>query len=103
MDDKETRALLVRIADALERLAPPPVPGPDTTAASAFVWHAEGAQLVASYMRLGQHAPGDLVGIRADPAYERAPLDSPELRALRGELLRIGYALREEDVRGLPA
>ena len=31
---------LARIAAALERLAPPPPPAPDFTAADAFVWHA---------------------------------------------------------------
>ena len=30
---------LIRIAAALERLAPAPVPAPDLTAAEAFVWH----------------------------------------------------------------
>lgn len=35
-----TDATLARIADALERMAPPPAPTPDWTAASAFVWHA---------------------------------------------------------------
>lgn len=34
-----SRATLARIADALERLAPPPVPLPDLTAADAYVWH----------------------------------------------------------------
>jgi predicted AAA+ superfamily ATPase len=33
--------LLVRIADALERLAPPPAPRNDLDAADAFVWHAD--------------------------------------------------------------
>jgi len=32
------RASLTRIADALERMAPPPAPAPDFTAADAFVW-----------------------------------------------------------------
>ena len=32
-------AALTRIAAALERLAPPPAPAPDFTAAEAFVWH----------------------------------------------------------------
>ncbi|MDG3040744.1 ATP-binding protein [Roseicyclus marinus] len=32
---------LMRIAAALERIAPPPAPTPDWTAATAFVWHAE--------------------------------------------------------------
>nr|WP_246588147.1 ATP-binding protein [Paracoccus bogoriensis] len=30
---------MARIADALERLAPPPVPLPDLTSADAYVWH----------------------------------------------------------------
>ncbi|MEC9347797.1 MAG: ATP-binding protein [Pseudomonadota bacterium] len=39
--------LLARIADALERLAPPPPALPDTRAADAFVWQADGARLIA--------------------------------------------------------
>lgn len=35
------RLALDRIADALDRMAPPPVPAPDFTAAPAFVWHPE--------------------------------------------------------------
>ncbi len=38
---------LKRIAEALERLAPPPPPAPDFAAAEAFVWHPEVASLVA--------------------------------------------------------
>lgn len=38
-------ALLVRIAEALERLAPPPAPEPDFGAADAFVWHADSEAL----------------------------------------------------------
>jgi hypothetical protein len=34
-------ATLMRIAEALERLAPPPPPAPDFAAADAFVWHAD--------------------------------------------------------------
>jgi predicted AAA+ superfamily ATPase len=37
----KTNALLARIADALDRLAPPPPPKPDLAAADAFVWHPE--------------------------------------------------------------
>ncbi|MBX9634869.1 MAG: ATP-binding protein, partial [Magnetospirillum sp.] len=33
--------LLARIADALERLAPPPLAAADLTVADAFVWHAD--------------------------------------------------------------
>ncbi|WP_378945244.1 ATP-binding protein [Paracoccus sp. R86501] len=36
-----TRPPLDRIADALERLAPPPVPSPDFARADAFVWHTD--------------------------------------------------------------
>jgi uncharacterized protein len=32
-------AALIRIAEALERLSPPPLPAPDFDAASAFIWH----------------------------------------------------------------
>ena len=38
-------ALLARIADALERLAPKPKAAVDLAAADAFVWHAEGERL----------------------------------------------------------
>lgn len=37
------RPLLERIADALERLSPPPLDGGDFTAADAFIWQAERA------------------------------------------------------------
>lgn len=33
-------ALLVRIAESLERIAPPPPPAPDFAAADGFLWHA---------------------------------------------------------------
>ena len=38
-------SILDRIADALERLAPPPPATPDFLAAEAFVWHPEGRRL----------------------------------------------------------
>jgi len=41
----DTIALLSRIADALDRLAPPPPPAPDLSATDAFVWHADPDQL----------------------------------------------------------
>ncbi|HEY8384289.1 MAG TPA: ATP-binding protein [Microvirga sp.] len=41
----ETAALLARIADALERLAPSGQTKPDFTAADAFVWHMAGRRL----------------------------------------------------------
>ncbi len=42
MDTPDTAALLTRIAEALERLAPPPAGGIDLSVADGFVWHAEG-------------------------------------------------------------
>ncbi len=39
--------ILNRIADALERLAPPPPAAPDFSAAEAFVWHPERRRLAA--------------------------------------------------------
>ncbi len=41
MAEPDLASLLRRIADALERLAPPGAPVNDLTAANAFVWHAE--------------------------------------------------------------
>ena len=41
----DNAALLVRIAEALERLAPPPPAKPDFQAADAFVWRAERGEL----------------------------------------------------------
>jgi predicted AAA+ superfamily ATPase len=38
-------SILDRIADALERLVPPPPAAPDFLAAEAFVWHPEGRRL----------------------------------------------------------
>lgn len=38
--------VLTRIADALDRLTPPPPPAADAMAADAFVWQAEGGRLV---------------------------------------------------------
>lgn len=41
MTETDLLPVLTRIADALERLAPPPASTPDLTAADAFVWHAD--------------------------------------------------------------
>jgi hypothetical protein len=41
MESPESRALLARIADALERIAPPAAPPFDPEAADAFVWQAD--------------------------------------------------------------
>ena len=41
MSERDLDPILRRIADALERLAPPPAPAPELAGADAFVWHAE--------------------------------------------------------------
>jgi hypothetical protein len=43
--DQESRSLLQRIAQALERLAPPAAVVPDLSGADAFVWQAAAARL----------------------------------------------------------
>jgi len=45
MTDSPTDALLRRIADALDRLAPPPPPAADLDRHEAYVWHADGERL----------------------------------------------------------
>jgi predicted AAA+ superfamily ATPase len=45
MSDSNLEALLTRIADALDRLAPKAPTAVDLNSADAFVWHAEGARL----------------------------------------------------------
>jgi uncharacterized protein len=60
--DPQAGALLVRIAEALERLAPPPPPPPDFDAADAFVWHADEGRL-APVKRVNRVEMGLLRGI----------------------------------------
>ncbi len=45
MSDPQLVALLTRIAEALERQAPPAAQAPDLSAADAFAWHAEHERL----------------------------------------------------------
>src|SRR5262249_36571699 len=45
MSKTDLLPLLPRVADALERLAPPAPPKNDLNAADAFIWHAEGEWL----------------------------------------------------------
>ena len=45
MTDIDIYKVLDRIADALERLAPPPAPDNDMSVADAFIWHADRAWL----------------------------------------------------------
>ncbi len=40
LSDPALAPLLARIAESLERIAPPPPPAPDFTAADGFLWHA---------------------------------------------------------------
>ncbi len=54
--------LLTRIAEALERIAPPPMAAPDFSAAEAFVWHVEPGRLV-PVDKVNRVDLGQLVGI----------------------------------------
>jgi uncharacterized protein len=47
MNDSKDLPLLRRIADALERLAPPAPPSAHLDGADAFIWHADGVRLEA--------------------------------------------------------
>ena len=59
MTDPETRALLARIADALERSAPPRAADAPLGTADGFVWHADSGTLQA--VEAIQHVPLDLL------------------------------------------
>jgi predicted AAA+ superfamily ATPase len=56
-------AALIRIADALERLAPPPPPAPDLAAAEAFIWQPSGAPRLAPVHQVARVDIGLLRGI----------------------------------------
>ena len=47
MNDTDVTGMLKRVAEALERLAPPPSPGATLSDADAFVWYADGERLEA--------------------------------------------------------
>ncbi|QBX34790.1 ATP-binding protein [Paracoccus liaowanqingii] len=57
-----TRPILDRIAEALERMAPPPVPAPDFGKAAAFVWHPDPDRLE-PVDRVDRVALDQLIGI----------------------------------------
>jgi predicted AAA+ superfamily ATPase len=83
-------AMLVRIADALDRLAPPPPPAADLAAADAFVWHP------------AAHLPGHAVGPYLAPVRRVAAVDGDLLRGIdRQKSLLVDNTLRF--ARGLPA
>ena len=47
MNDTDVTGMLKRVAEALERLAPPPSPGATLSDADAFIWYADGERLEA--------------------------------------------------------
>jgi len=59
-------ALMARIADALERLAPAPSAEPDFAAAEAFTWHPVGRRVV-PVPRVSRVGMGLLKGNRSGP------------------------------------
>jgi predicted AAA+ superfamily ATPase len=56
-------ALLTRIAEALERLAPPPPPAPSLEGADAFVWHPEPVARLAPVPKVARVEIGLLQGV----------------------------------------
>ena len=56
-------ALLARIAEALERLAPPPPPAPSLEGADAFVWHPEPVARLTPVPRVARVEIGLLQGV----------------------------------------
>ena len=63
MDNHMDNALLTRIAEALERLAPPPPAPPRVEGADAFVWHAEPVARLAPVARVSRVELGLLQGV----------------------------------------
>jgi len=63
MDDESLLPALTRIAEALERLAPPPAGALDLTAADAFVWHPAPRPLLAPVRRVAAVPIGLLRGV----------------------------------------
>jgi hypothetical protein len=62
MSEASKKTLLLRISEALERLAPPPPPPPDFSAAEAFVWRAD-ARVFAPVAEVNRVALDLLAGI----------------------------------------
>ena len=62
MNDPKVLDLLTRIAEALERRAPPTPPAPDLGAAESYVWHAE-SEALDPVRRVNRVAIGLLQGI----------------------------------------
>jgi len=77
--DQASHALLARIADALERLAPPPPPKLHLAAAEAFVWHPRPAHL-APVARISRVDIGLLQGVER----QKTILVENTLRFVRG-------------------
>ncbi len=68
-------ALLTRIAQALERLAPPPAPSADLAAAPAYIWNGRAIQAV------GAFAPVDYDLLSGIDAQKGALLDNSRRHA----------------------
>ena len=83
-------ALLSRIADALDRLAPPPPPATDLASADAFVWHP------------AAHLPGHAVGPWLAPVRQVSAVEAALLQGVdRQKSLLLENTRRF--ARGLPA
>ena len=126
MAETSKKLLLLRIAEALERLAPPPAPSPDFSCAEAFVWRAETnvfapvveVNRVALDLLAGIDSPRDLLlanterfarGLPANNALlwgARGMGKSSLVKAVHGALAREGrlklIEIHREDIESLP-
>ena len=126
MAETSKKLLLLRIAEALERLAPPLAPSPDFSCAEAFVWRAEAnvfapvaeVNRVALDLLAGIDRPRDLLlanterfalGLPANNALlwgARGMGKSSLVKAVHGALAREGrlklIEIHREDIESLP-
>jgi hypothetical protein len=126
--DPALHPLLSRIAEALERLAPPPAPAPDFSRAAGFLWHAAEGRLqpvetiarvplgllkgidhvrdilVANTRRFAEGFPANNVLIWGARGMGKSSL----VKAAHGAMLEAGHRLKlieiaREDIESLPA
>jgi predicted AAA+ superfamily ATPase len=126
MNERDEASLLERIAQALERLAPPPQSAPDFTAAEAFVWRSalgdfapvrtvnrvdlallqgverQRDQLLANTQRFARRLPANNALLWGAPGTGKSSLVKAVHATLAGEGLKL-VEIHREDIASLPA